>query len=61
MAKEKPGNLVTLTPPPAWRVWILAAHRSAHQRSERAVDATDDTVAKREGRAITSRPFVCEL
>ena len=31
----------------------VGAHRNAHQRFERAVDATDDTVAKREGRAIT--------
>ena len=30
----------------------VRAHRSAHQRFGRAVDATDDTVAKREGRAI---------
>jgi hypothetical protein len=31
----------------------VGVHRSAHQRFERAVDATDDTAAKREGRAIT--------
>jgi hypothetical protein len=31
----------------------VGAHRSAHEPFERSVDATDDTVAKREGRIVT--------
>jgi hypothetical protein len=31
----------------------VEAHRSAHERFERAVDATDGTVAKQEGRVVT--------
>jgi hypothetical protein len=32
---------------------VVGAHRSAHRRFGRAVDATDDTAAKREGRIVS--------